>query len=294
LTSPTIPQAREAPAEGQALLLAHLEVVERAITFVCRRHHLSSAEADDFASLVKLKLVEDDYSVLRKFQGRSSIRTYLAVVIQRLFLDYRISAWGKWRPSAEAKRAGPVGVLLEQLLVRDGYGFEEACELLKTNHRLPVGRADLEQLAGRLPVRTRRRFESDESLANIPSSDQPADAIVAASDRQSAATRISDVLNSLIARFENQDRLVLMMRFEDGRTVADISATLRLEQKALYRRLDRLLMDLRVGLKAQGIDAPEVLEMLDSRDVSFEWNSHGDRRKIRSSPSIPRGGEECL
>src|ERR1019366_2147799 len=104
------------------------------ISFVSARHHLPGVEADDFASHVKLRLIEDDYAILRKFQRRSSLRTYLTVVIQRMFLDYRISAWGKWRPSAEAKRAGAVAVQLEQLMGRDGYRFGEACELLETNH----------------------------------------------------------------------------------------------------------------------------------------------------------------
>ena len=126
---------------GEALFLSQLGVIERVISFVSARRHLPGAEADDFESHVKLQLIEDDYAVLRKFQGRSSLRTYLTVVIQRLFLDYRISAWGKWRPSAEAKRAGPIGIMLEQLMARDGYGFEQACELLETNHQVTASRA---------------------------------------------------------------------------------------------------------------------------------------------------------
>ena len=90
---------------GEALFLSQLDVIERVISFVCVRHHLPGSDADDFGSHVKLRLIESDYAILKKFEGRSSLRTYLTVVIQRLFLDYRISAWGKWRPSAEAKRA---------------------------------------------------------------------------------------------------------------------------------------------------------------------------------------------
>jgi RNA polymerase sigma factor for flagellar operon FliA len=44
---------------------------------------MPGVEADDFASHPKLKLIEDDYAILRKFQGRSSLRTYLTVVIER-------------------------------------------------------------------------------------------------------------------------------------------------------------------------------------------------------------------
>src|SRR4029453_14108130 len=56
-----------------------------------------------------LRLVEDDYDVLRRFQARSSLPTYVTVVIQRLFLDYRNRLWGKWRPDhqGETPRSAP-------------------------------------------------------------------------------------------------------------------------------------------------------------------------------------------
>ena len=141
------------PDSVEALFVSQLGLVERVVGFVCARHHLSPADADDFGSHARLKLIEDGYAILRKFEGRSSLRTYHTVVIERLFLDYRISAWGKWRPSAEARRCGAAGVLLEQLLVRDGYSLDEACEVMKTNHAVTMPRSGLEELAGRLPVR---------------------------------------------------------------------------------------------------------------------------------------------
>jgi RNA polymerase sigma factor for flagellar operon FliA len=270
LSAPNEPLGHE-DHDGQSIFLAQLGVIERVILFVCRRHHLAGVEADEFASHVKLRLVENNYGVLRKFEGRSSMATYLAVVIQRLFQDYRTRAWGKWRPSAEAKRAGPLGVLLEQLLARDGFSFEEACEIVQTNHYQNAARSELEQLAGRLPVRVPRRFEPDESLADMPSNDRHADDILAGNSYRSNAVRITKRLQGLIGRLEPQDQLVLTMRFKDGRSVAEISAALRLEQKALYRRFDRLLDRLRAGLEAEGFDTAVVRALLQSQDVEIEW-----------------------
>jgi RNA polymerase sigma factor for flagellar operon FliA len=74
----------QVPAQtGEALFVSQLAVIERVISFVSSRHHMPGVEADDFASHAKLKLIEDDYAILRKFQGRSSLRTYLTVVIER-------------------------------------------------------------------------------------------------------------------------------------------------------------------------------------------------------------------
>lgn len=46
--------------------------------------------AEDLESEVRLRLLEDDYAVLRKHRGDSSLVTCLTVVIANMFRDYRI------------------------------------------------------------------------------------------------------------------------------------------------------------------------------------------------------------
>jgi RNA polymerase sigma factor (sigma-70 family) len=276
-----------APA-GEALFLSRLADIERVISFVSARHHLPGVEADDFESHVKLKLIEDDYDILRRFEGRSSLRTYLTIVIQRLFLDYRTRAWGRWRPSAEATRAGAVAVLLERLTNRDGHGFEEACELMETNHQVTVSRPALEAIAGRLPVRLRRRFESDEVLANLQSDELPVDNVIAEAERAAVAARLDTALKAAMAGLDPQDRLIIAMRFQDGRPVVEIARMLRLDQKALYRRVQRLMKELRVALEACGIGGVEALEIFQSPAVAIDWSDDTDETSSPRS-SIARG-----
>jgi RNA polymerase sigma factor (sigma-70 family) len=271
---------------GEALFLAHLDVVERAIAFVCSRNHLSAADTDDFSSYVTLRIIEDDYAVFSSFQGRASLRTYLTVVIQRMLLDYRVRAWGRWRPSAEAKRCGPLAIRLEELLVRDGCRLDEAYETLKTNHGLTVTREELDRLAARLPSRTSRRFESDDALETMAADDRAADELVTERDRQETATRVSRALQAVMKGLDQQDRLILVLRFEDGRTVAEIAATLRLEQKALYRRVERLLGKLREGLEAEGIDAEAVRDILESPAITLDWARTAPAEITMNRPSM--------
>ena len=284
--------AAQVPAQnGEALFLSQLALIERVISFISSRHHLPGVEADDFASHVKLRLIEDDYAILRKFQQRSSLRTYLTVVIQRLFLDYRISMWGKWRPSAEAKRGGEVAMLLERLMGRDGYGFEEACELLETNHQVTVPRSELEAIAGRLPGRTRRRFESEDALALV-AADQPVlDEVIAERERMVTAARVDAALKAAMAGLGAQDRLILALRFEDGRAVTEIARTLRLDPKGLYRRLERVMKELRAALEANGVDAASALEIFQSAAVSLDWRGDTEE-KSNARPSMVKGGSE--
>ena len=72
-------------SDGENFFLANLSLVKRIVAFICARHHLNAAEAQDFESIVYVKLVEDDYARLRKFKQQSSLKSFLFTVIRRLF-----------------------------------------------------------------------------------------------------------------------------------------------------------------------------------------------------------------
>jgi len=58
-------------------------------------------------------------------------------------------------------------------------------------------------------------------------------------------------------RLEPADRLLLAMRFEDQRSAAEIARALNYPtQFHVYRRLNRLLEELRAALEARGVDGP--------------------------------------
>ena len=86
-------------AEGtmtrEQLFLSQLAVIERVITWVCSRRGLRGADAEDFGSVVKSRLIEHDYEILARFEGRSSLKTYLTSVINRLYLDFQLQRFGK-------------------------------------------------------------------------------------------------------------------------------------------------------------------------------------------------------
>lgn len=271
---------------GEAIFLEQLPLIERIIAFVCARHHLNATEAEDFASHVKTKIIEDGYAVFRKFEGRSSLKSYLSIVVQRMLLDYRAQSWGKWRPSAAAKRGGEVAILLERLIARDGLSFEEAHELMTTNHRVACTREQLEQLLAQLPHRQRRRFESDDALTAVAAPGRPADAAVSEDE---AANRVSAALQQVMATLAAQDRLILALRFEDGRTMNDVAAITRLDQKWLFRRVEQLLKQLRKSLEALGVDAKSALQAFESPAVVVDWGNRSPAEFKATGPSLSKG-----
>ncbi|MEE8585091.1 MAG: sigma-70 family RNA polymerase sigma factor [Acidobacteriota bacterium] len=237
----------------EAIFLENLQLIEEVIRFTCRRHLFQREEAEDFASVVKVKLIDNDYEVLREFEGKSNLRTYLATVIHHQSLDYRISNWGKWRPSAEARRVGPVAIQLERLMQRDGYTLDQAVEILRTNHGLKKPQRDLYKIAARLPQRNPRRFESIDQQPDFVSEVVTAEGRLIERERRGRRRRAEAVLNRLRMRLGEEDRLLLKMRFEDSLTVARIARSLQLEQRPLYRRYEKLYGRLRTELQKEGV-----------------------------------------
>src|SRR6478672_3264957 len=155
--------------EGEALFLASLPIIDDITARVCRRHRLTAAEADDFRSEVRLHFIDQDYEVLRRFEGRSSLPTYVTTVVQRQFLDYRNRLWGKWRPCAEARRMGPTAILIERLIIRDGWSLDQAVETLQLNHGVTLDEA-LQAFCERLTHRgPKRRFVPEDQADDIES-----------------------------------------------------------------------------------------------------------------------------
>jgi RNA polymerase sigma factor for flagellar operon FliA len=243
------------------LYLANRAVIESVIRFVCRRRGLRGDDAEEFAAEVRLRLVESDYDIIRKFQGRSSLQTYLTVVIQRLALDYQASRWGRWRPSALARAAGPAGVRLEQLAVRDGMPVADALEIVEREMG-PIDRAHLETLAPRFPLRVRRQYVGEELLEAAAADAPDAECLLVRADEESRFERVKTRLGEMLARLEPADRLVLQLRFEQGMKVADIARLQHVDQKRLYRRIHDALTGLKAVLEAEGIDAAAVRTML--------------------------------
>ena len=251
------------PPTGEELFLQHQALIERVIAWVCRKHLVSQEDAEEFSSWVRLRLIDDCYAVLRKWEGRSSLKTFLTSTILNLFKDFRVHCWGRWRPSAEAKRLGRVAVRLKELLVKDGRTFDEACEILRVNEKVGLSWQELADLAARLPPKSPRlRPEGEEALQDRPADDPPADERLVSKELQGRRERLLAVLRSALALLPGLDRLLLKMRFGDGMQVSEIARALKLDQKPLYRRIEKALAELRRALEAEGFRGEELDELL--------------------------------
>jgi RNA polymerase sigma factor for flagellar operon FliA len=233
------------------LFLTNLPTIEALVQMVARQQRMAWAEAEEFASIVRLRLIENDYAILRKFRGGSSLRTYLTVVIARQALDYRDACWGRWRPSRAARRLGHSAVALEKLIVRDGLTLEDAWRTLPDAPAADADREPLRAFAAGLQPRLRRHYVSIDDLeeGHAGATDPEVDNLMR--DHRVAAA-LAGALRTLPAA----DSRLLRLRFSEGLSISSIARQEGIDQASLYRRVAILLRRLRRDLEARGIEAP--------------------------------------
>jgi RNA polymerase sigma factor (sigma-70 family) len=238
---------------GSDLLTTHYPLIARLVRSVARRHRLSVDEAEDLRSQVHLKLVEDDFSVLRRFEGRSTLATYLTRVIWRVCLDRRSAAWGRWRPSAQARRQGQTALILERLLYRDGVPFDEACARLLGSRGVTESREELERMRDSFPTRQRVRIYGQDVLDALPSAAVPAFSPSQEAEQARAGRGRRAALASALGSLPRDDRHLLRLRYRDGWTIARVARQLRLDPRRAYREFDRVHKTLRRALSGRHV-----------------------------------------
>jgi RNA polymerase sigma factor (sigma-70 family) len=279
------------PGEGspEKLYLEHLATIEKAAAHACRAYGFSREEIEDFTQQVKIKIWADNYAVLRKWQGRSSLPTYLVTVVQRALQDHVNHLWGKWRPSEEARRLGrrfgTLPVDLETLLVRDHYSFSEACQVLWIDRGVKATEAELIDLAARLPSRSPRRLDSRSGAgggtagaAGDPQrrSSEPAPLAFAAAaeaadervwsrERARRRQRAWEALDAALQGLPAEDRLIA--KLSARLKTVEIARRLGRDQKRLYKRMERILETLRQAIERAGVSAEDVAEILGHADT---------------------------
>lgn len=247
----------------ERLVVENLPVVDSVVRTIARRHRLSADEQDELAASVRLKLVENEYDVLRRFQGRSQLRTYLITVVQRHFLDDRNARWGKWRPSAQARRLGPVAVLLDQLITRDHLPFEEAAETIKATYHESPSREQLHAMQQQLPARSGRQFLGEHELEQIPAAASGEDNLIDSIESRRLGDRIDRVLKSVLATLDDDDRFILRLRFCEDVKLTRIAELMGVPAKPFYRRIELLMGVLRKELEAQGVSQADAMAVIE-------------------------------
>lgn len=250
------------PSEAEQIFLARLAWINRAsVTLAAARYSLDSDDQQEFAAIVREKLMDDHYAAIRKHRGEASLETYLTTVIANQFKDYCVQRWGRWRPSAAARRGGKDAVRLEGLIHRDGYPVDQAIEVMRSAG-VTLSASELRRLAMSFPPRVNARKHDKRVPLDAAATDQAEDRLLEG-ERQTVHEKAIAAVNEALAKLDPMDQLILRLRIWENLSVADIARAQNLEQKPLYRRIERCYKQLKEILESNGVDADTVRELLD-------------------------------
>jgi RNA polymerase sigma factor for flagellar operon FliA len=245
-----------------------MTLLTQIIQSVARARRLSPEDAEDFAQTVQLRVLEREYDVFRQFDGRSSLKTYLTVVVTRMLLDWRNSTRGKWRPSAAAVRLGPIAIAYERMTARDGCAVAEAIAMLCS--RFPHHqREEFEAMIAQLPIRQRRRWVAPEE-ADAAVTVAAFDEAIERTERRQIARR---VLLTALRGLSGEDRQLLRVRFGRSQTMQEVARAREIDPARLYRRLAVLLKRLRATLRRAGVTSTaDILDLPSYKASARRWS----------------------
>jgi len=282
-------RSTDGAVDVRRLFLAHLEVIETITRKVAGRWRFLGEQAEDFDGQVKLHLIQNDYLVLRRFRGGSQLTTYLTRVINNLARDFRAQQVGRFRPSRSAQRMGVDAIELERLIYHEGWGHEEALEILRRSGSPRGSQASLEALVGRLPARTSKRPVPLEALLPSEPSGTTADPL---GEIQLSELReqVRHCLFRVEADLSLADRLLLHLRFTEGLTVAEIARRKKMDQRELYGRFAKILASFRCCFERSDLSWSAISALLGrepSTESAIANRGHTSREPYPFGASVP-------
>jgi len=163
--------------------------------------------------------------------------------------------------NASQTKAGSMTFQADEIIDFHGHHIPARFEVTAARTAPAAQRARWEALARTLSdedllLQDIREGDIDARVVNIPAQ-LIADAEGRGPEAELRLGQLRRALAVALERLEPADRLLLAMRFEDQRPAADIARALGFPtQFHVYRRLNKLLDELRAALEARGVDGP--------------------------------------
>lgn len=246
--------------EAKSFFESNLSITDEIIKKYCYRHNVVGDEADECNSYVYEKIIENDYQKIREFNGKSSYKTYMTTVIPRILID-RMRSGGRWRPSQKALRIGKEAVILEELVFKKKYSFEQAYNTLTTNHNISIERERAYEI---ITLLQRKRLTSaspgkQEITDNEPDGKAPSPDEAAIINETSKIKEQLDAIIEEIRNFlSNEDRLLLRMRFEDNIKISEIARVLKKDRDDIDRKLKAILTNFKSEILSRNISIDDI------------------------------------
>ncbi len=219
------------------------------------------------------ELKAQDFRRLRHYNEAAgprpcSFATWLKLVVRNLYFDWFRHEHGRKSLPKEIQKLGALEQRAFKLVHWEGYSAHEAFHILKSE--LPDLRYErfiqrLADVEGKLTAINRAKIRRDIERARGPLSldmdeegpplEARAEVEVSTPEDDAALAERREALWRLIQDLEAEDRLLVRLRFFEGLTAKQIASAIGSpDPMAIYRRIERVCIDLRRRAKAMGID----------------------------------------
>ncbi len=244
--------------------------------FSQKNHIDTENEALELSNRVLDQLTKNDFRVMKRFQKKSRLSTYLSTIIANQAIDLIRKKRGRNREKERAKQFGELGNQIYQKIVVQGLSAEKTYSELLSTHQLKPSRTDFDLIVEKIrgsrqnPVEI-NRFESNsinpdktpkaESWEEIISKNEnnPEEITIKKTQQQ----KVEKTLSLIIKELKGEERLILRMRYpaskEDPMDVEAIASKLGISKKAVYKRINRILNKCRTIMGKKGIDFHDLL-----------------------------------
>ena len=238
----------------------------------------SENEADELLNELLDHLKADDYRVLRQFQGKAKLTTYLTTAISNLVIDLVRKKKGRSRAKERAREMGEVAAHLYDAVYCRDYSLGEAQGFLQATWGITAGHAELgvmlERMRGRESYQTpaeicqgwphsgKEIMTRDGMETSLADPARSAEQMLADDQRERSARH---VLEAVLKELSGEERLILSLRFpkddlEEPKANREIAQMLQLTEKAVDNRIRRILKHCRQMILAQGLSLSDLID----------------------------------
>jgi RNA polymerase sigma factor (sigma-70 family) len=235
-------------------------------------------EALELSNQVLDTLRRDNYRVLRQFKGDSLLSTYITTIVARQAVDMLRKKLGRSREKERAQKMGDFGLQVYEKIMVQGCTVKEVLQEQHAAGNTELTTADVEDAAAKIKGKRSILPEPDDNNPAVkkgtqtPGSENSEAELVIPDTRcdpqeqmleEQRKQQISQAVTDVVENLNGEERFILSMRFPADETekpmkICRIAGQLGISEKAVYKRVSRILKKCRTILEKKGVGIDEL------------------------------------
>ncbi len=229
----------------------------------------------ELSNVVLDTLRKEDFKILKNFNGRAKITTYLTAIISRKFVDIIRGKMGRSREKDRAKEYGDLGLRIYKSVFIEKNSIREFYNIVTHENEKKITLNKIEEIVDK--IKGKKKYNKSD-LENFPESPvkkgiNTSEGEVLVKDKnktpefqmisEEKEETINKNLDLILSNLTAEEKFIIKLRFfneEDDKKkrVETISILLNINKRAVYKRIDRILKKCKKILAKNGINTNDL------------------------------------